>query len=392
VNTVPSLSDSRIATTARPGVSMSGGDLPSGGGFAAFAEAGSVDADPAVIANFERAVQAPRASLSDRLSEYRDGISIERVRTVLRLTQGEEAFMRLRTLGTAFAQAWLDGKPDSTRLLEPAGMEPAVRYGLMRLALEALQEEGRSGARSALTHNLYELYETHRSEVDDAYIVNALRWTDGDDTERKRKLQHVYFDLIQTAPTTRSVFDAVSRMGSPEELEAALSSAQQGWQQGMRERMTGLDRDRLTELGGFLALCKVMHLVQALLTGAKDLVRFAAPERAEDSTQTLQCARSFVDIASSALPASALDKLATSLLGTRLGGLRSTFFSRLHQLAQRWPEAIWSTAEVRAAVVKQLQTKQGGRSGTAALLAAWQPAGPPRALPPVTRKSQGGGP
>lgn len=323
------------------------------------------EADPALVATFERIFETSRTSLDTRLEPQAE-VSLERVRSALRLMHGEDGYMKLRSLGANFVDAWRKGRPDALSLLDPVRSDPVAHYGLLRLALSALSTEGDDPRAHPLADDLASSY---REQIDKAYAENPLQDASPDDAGQRKAMGSLYYELVATSPTTRQVFDALAQANNAEELESALAAAQQGWKPISNSSLAMMDKERIAQLGSQLVMYKYMNVVQGLLGSAKDTLSFAAPAKQDDRAEVFKCARSLLEIAGATVSGSLLEKFATSMLGTRAPKMKQTLFGRLHQQAQQWPEVLWASSDARTSVMKQLQAKQATRTTPMSMLA-----------------------
>lgn len=302
---------------------------------------------------FSEIVEAQARALEDRFSEIHElhqdaDISTQQVRAVLRLMEGREGYDALRSQARHFAKAFSEGRPDAMDILSPGFFKPHERYGVLRLAMEVLDETGQKETTGRLVDGLRTLATQHKDQLQSVFgplsAVEFARTAVGS----QDKLRDQYFQLLAVKPTVRSVLDAAVEMDSIDNAESSLNAMQKAW----------AEQSQLEQIGIFVAVSKLVGGVKTMIAHGRELMSYPGTIQKNDPSLPYKHARTLIDIASSSVPGNLLDKLAAGILGQSQRDSRHGFFSFLHRQVRHWPDVVWASAEGKAIVLQQLVRKQ----------------------------------
>lgn len=302
---------------------------------------------------FSEIVEARERALEDRFSEIHElhqdaDISTQQVRAVLRLMEGREGYDALRSQARHFAKAFSEGRPDAMDLLSPEFFKPHERYGVLRLAMDALEETGQKETSGRLAGDLRTLATQHKDQLQSVFGSLSAVESACTAAESEDKLRDQYFQLLAVKPTVRSVLDAAVEMGGIANAGSSLNAMQKAW----------AEQSRLEQIGIFVVVSRLVGGVQTMIAHGRELISYSGKTPENDPSLPYKHARTLIDIASSSVPGNLLDKLAAAILGQSQRESRHGFFSFLHRQVRHWPDAVWASAEGKAIVLQQLVRKQ----------------------------------
>ncbi len=344
-----------------------------------------------ITLQFSDSISANQRVLQDRLrtSVERvpgESLSVEQVRTMVKLMEGHEAYDHLRAQVRSFVQAWRQGDQQALAWLLPESMDASKRFSLLRLSIDALEKSGYSPLANRLqienTDILQHTFDLKISNLNSNIGASTTQHS-ANDTELEnnnekilhlKSIQMQYWQLIGNRPTPRAVLDTASTVGNSDNLLTNLSELQ--------NIVPNFQSQNLEELSAAIIVTHMISVVRTMINHADKLLIHVGVTSGIALKLSSLYGRHLIDLSNASVTSPLLDKLANTLLAIERycpqcqnirNGLLSNdnlkatcrcnqpklwVWSFLYQQVRLWPDAVWTSSEGKGALLQQLVRKQ----------------------------------
>ncbi|MDQ0083822.1 hypothetical protein J2W35_004188 [Variovorax boronicumulans] len=322
------------------------------------------DASEELTFQFSASVEARQKSLDARIEAVDDGLAdvrIERIRQVLQLMEGPLSHTHVdesaRRLARSYQANSAAARADT--VAQPA--DPGKRYALMRLALEELVQNGHADATTRLRADLAALWTAQgarvRASLNIAAIANEYS---PQETTAQLSFRAAYYQLMETAPTVRTLFDKLMELGGAEGPNKAHRLLQRAFWMDLQSVASSMDRTTLLLAGTTVSY--LGEVCQSMVAFARDLSnRFGEIGVREDGMGRpafeTRCAKELLGISDSMTPPRGLlERLAVLLMGKNAEQRNIVvFYNALHRQMMVWPLVVWTVQDRKESVLAQLK-------------------------------------
>jgi type III secretion system YopN/LcrE/InvE/MxiC family regulator len=313
---------------------------------------------------FSATLEAAEKSLDERAdpvdTEFAD-MSVERIRNVLQLMEGETSQTQIRDATLHLARAYMhDSAHDAPD--RPVTLDPGKQYALLRLTKDELTRQGHVEAAGRVDEDLTALWTAQgtrvRASLNIATIASEYSSNGGATQDEFRA---VYYQLIESAPTIKGMLQKLVELGADGGPTKANHLLQRALWMDLKSLSPSMDRMRLFQAAS--AVVQTGQICQTMIGYAKDCTtRFGQADVGTAdglgrSAFELKLAGELINIGDSMSPAkSLLDKVAVLLMGKSIERQRWVrFFSALHNQMLLWPNPIWAMQDRKETVLTVLK-------------------------------------
>jgi type III secretion system YopN/LcrE/InvE/MxiC family regulator len=323
------------------------------------------DASEELTFQFSAALEAKEKSLEERMNPVDTGfaeITVERIRNVLQLMEGEISQSQIRDTTLHLARAYLhDGAGDAPERPEVSKLDPGKQYALLRLTKDELIRQGHTEAATRVDQDLNTLWATQGTRVRASLNIATIASECSTDGVTQDEFRSTYYRLIESAPSSiKSLFQKLVELGADDGPNKAHHLLQRALWMDLQSVSPSMDKMKLLQAAS--AVVQAGQICQTMIALARDFTaRFGeAGVRADGLGRgafELRVASELINIGDSMSPAKVLlDKVAALLMGTSIERQRAIrFFSALYNQMLLWPMAIWAMQDRKETVLTALK-------------------------------------